>query len=95
MNRTAIRILNAGLVVLCCFLAARVVASVSGELLAPPAAETRARAAARPAAEHSWTDRQVILDRNVFHASTRQTAAAPPPEDESLESVFRYLVHRR
>jgi general secretion pathway protein C len=87
MNRTAIRILNAGLLVLCCFLAARVVAAVGGELLAPPAAEARVTPRAPVAAEHSWADRQVILDRNFFNASTRQSAAPPPPENESLEQT--------
>ena len=87
MNRTAIRILNAGLLVLCCFLAARVVAAVGGELLAPPAAEARAKPRAVAAAQHSWEDRQVILDRNFFNASTRLSAEPPPPESEALEQT--------
>ncbi len=42
MNRTGILIANGALLVLCCFLAARILAAVAGEFLAPPPAEETA-----------------------------------------------------
>jgi general secretion pathway protein C len=65
---------NATLFVLGCFLAANTGTALIGSALTPPPEEVVV-AAAPPAPTRSWNDRQVILDRNLFNAST----LAPPP----------------
>lgn len=70
MSRIAIWVLNGALFVLCCFLTANLVNGWLGEWVAgPPAAPPPARALeARPA--RTWSDREVILKRNLFQVST-------------------------
>ncbi len=83
MNRALILGVNAGLVVLCCFLAARVVAVISGEMLAPEPTTASLAHVAPPQIDRSWGARQIIITRNPFNAST--LAPAPPPVDEAEE----------
>lgn len=91
LGKFAIWILDATLFTLCCYTAAGLVTAWAGEWLAaspivrpPPAA-----AIAEPGRE--WSDRQAILDRNLFQVSTllaAQTVAAPPePADERLQAT--------
>lgn len=75
MNRTGILIANGALLVLCCFLAARVLAAVGAELLAPPPAEETALAQQVDPARRGASDPQRIVQRNLFKVST----IGPPP----------------
>lgn len=89
MNRTTIRILNGGLLVLCCFLAARVIAAVAGETLAPAPVDEAAPPAVRVARDTTWNERQVILDRNLFNVSTHggQVKIADQEPEEEYEKT--------
>lgn len=83
MKRAWILTLNAILLVACCFFAARTIAAVAGSWLAPSrAAAPTARATARARAP-SWSDRQVILSRNLFNVSTLAPSGAQPAPDET------------
>ena len=91
LGRLATWILNATLGVLCCYTAAGLVTAWAGEWMAddpivrPPATV----AVATPGRE--WSDRRVILDRNLFRVSTLlpvQPVAAPAePADEKLQAT--------
>ncbi len=81
MNRTGILIANGALLVLCCFLAARVLAAVAAELLAPPPAEETALSQRVDPTRHGANDPQVILRRNLFKVST---LGPPPVADEEV-----------
>ena len=70
MNRTGILIANAVLVVLCCFLAARILAAVAAEILAPASADETALGESVDPARQGANDPQVILRRNLFKVST-------------------------
>jgi general secretion pathway protein C len=87
MNRTWILVANGALLVLCCFLAARILASVAGEVLAPEAGAVAAPPPSGRTVASTWQDRQVILDRNLFNVSTLAPRAAEAPEDEHYEQT--------
>jgi len=70
MNRTGILIANGALLILCCFLAARVLAAVAAEFLAPPPAEVTALSQQVDPTRQGANDPQVILGRNLFKVST-------------------------
>ena len=83
MNRALIFPINMALFVLCCFLAGRMIAAVTGEVLAPQAAASLPLAASAPEIDRSWDARQIIITRNAFNASTlTPTAALPTAEEE-------------
>lgn len=93
MSRFVIWIVNGALFVLCCALTASLVNGWLGEWLsAVPDGGPGAvgRVAALPAAR-DWSERQTILDRNLFQVSTLlpEESAAPEPsaEDEELEAT--------
>jgi general secretion pathway protein C len=69
MNRTGILIANAALVVLCCFLAARILAAVAGEVLAPAAGDEMARGERAGPERQGASDPQEILRRDLFRVS--------------------------
>lgn len=91
MSRFAIWIVNGALFVLCCFLTASLVTGWVGDWLSAAPGEAPAPAATAPAAGRDWSERKVILDRNLFQVSTLQPEepAAPEPaaEDEELEAT--------
>jgi len=77
---------NAALLTLGCFLVANTANAVFAALLTPSPAERAPAPAPEPAAGRSWSDRQKILDRNLFNASL--LAPAPPVEvDEDLQAT--------
>jgi len=82
VNRAVPLGINAALIVLCCFIAARVIATVSGELLAPEVAPAVRTAALAPTLDRSWDARQIILSKNLFNASTLTPGDALPPQEE-------------
>lgn len=70
MSRFVIWIVNGALFVLCCFLTSSLVTGWLGEWLsAAPAAGPPPAVATAPAGR-DWSDRQAILDRNLFQVST-------------------------
>jgi general secretion pathway protein C len=85
MSRLAIWTINGALFVLCCFLSASLVNGWLSEWLAgpPPSAPAARVAEALPARD--WADRQKILERNLFQASTLLPAEPVVAEETSLE----------
>lgn len=92
LARLGIWALNATLFTLCCYITAALASAWLGDLLAVAAAAHPAAASAASDPGRAWTDRQAILERNLFQVSTllpAATAAAPPPkvEDEKLQAT--------
>jgi general secretion pathway protein C len=85
MGRIAIWIANAALGVLCCFLLSRFLLYPIVSLLPSPAAEFTPKTGT-PAPAQRRSDRQAILRRNLFHASTL-AANGSPSEEEALEAT--------
>lgn len=88
MNRTVLWIANGALLVLCCFLAARVATALAAEWVAPgpSAAQPAERSASTP--ERDWSDRRAILGRNLFNVSTLEPERPAPEETrEELEET--------
>jgi len=82
LNRIVLWSVNAALVVLCCWIAGGLLADAVAELVVP--APTVVAGAAPPAAPpaRTWQNRQAILDRNLFKAST-----ATPDADAIAEEL--------
>jgi general secretion pathway protein C len=87
MTRTTIRILNAALLVVCCFFAARMIVAVAGEALAPTEAAVAPLPPREPPHEYSWEDRKVILENNPFNVSTLAPTPIEAPQEEDLEKT--------
>src|SRR5262245_35696040 len=86
MARYASWVVNVSLAALACFLVAQSANSVFAALLSTnPGGGAASEPAAAPAAR-GWPDRQIILDRNLFNASTL-TPALEPGEEENLEAT--------
>lgn len=84
-GRWAIWAVNTVLFVLCCYLAAGLVNAGIGEWLAgPPSTPPSAARGAEPASR-AWSDRQMILDRNLFQVSTLLPPAPAVEEPEVTE----------
>ena len=74
---------NAALLTLGCFLVANTANTVFAALLTPSPAERAPAPAPEPPAGRSWSDRQRILDRNLFNASL----LAPAQQEEVDEDL--------
>jgi general secretion pathway protein C len=91
IGRLGIWIVNAALFALCCFLTAGLANAWIAEWLAaaPTTAPPPVVTAAAPA--RAWSDRQMILDRNLFQVSTllpeKPVEAAPAVTEEELEAT--------
>jgi general secretion pathway protein C len=70
MSRVGIWVLNGALFVLCCFLTANLVNGWLGEWLAGPPVAAPPPKPAEARVARSWSDREVILKRNLFQVST-------------------------
>ncbi len=88
MGQVGIRLANVALFVVSCALVANVINQVAGAMLLPdrpPAlnAQTPTAAPNRP-----WSDRQQILDRNLFdaHVATIELPPEPEPEEDLQET---------
>ena len=77
---------NAALLTLGCFLVANTANTVFAALLTPSPAERAPAPAPEPAAGRSWSDRQKILERNLFNASLL-APARPGAVDEDLQAT--------
>jgi len=90
-TRIAIWAVNTALFVLCCWLAAGLVNTAIGEWLAGPPAEAAASAPLAPPPAREWSDRQAILERNLFQVSTLQPEqpieTEPTLSEEELEAT--------
>ncbi len=80
MGRNLSWLANAALFVFCCSLAADTANAVFAALLDPGPAPAVAGQHS-PSRAPSWQDRQVILSRNLFNASTLAPPVEIPPED--------------
>ena len=91
VSRLALWAVNAALFVLCCFLAAGLINAGIGEMLVAAPPPPPARIAADTAPARSWSDRQAIIDRNLFQVSTllpaAPVAAEEPSPDEELQAT--------
>jgi general secretion pathway protein C len=74
------------LLVLCCFLVANTANAVIASWLAPTPEEVAPAIAKATGSNRSWSERQVILDRNLFDA-VLNVKNAPPPPSEQLEAT--------
>ena len=74
-------LVNAGLVVLCCFLVANTANAVFDALLTPAVAQSSDGAPEAPPVARPWSDRKVILSRNLFNSSL---LAPPPPAPKEV-----------
>jgi general secretion pathway protein C len=81
MNRIVRFAANAALTVLCCWLAAGILAELTAELLLPPPAEAALAPPPPPPPPRTWQSRQKILERNLFKVSTLEPAAEALAED--------------
>lgn len=84
MSRWVIRSVNAGILILCCFLVASLVNRISAEILETPAVSAPPPVQARPAPGRSWDERRAIVDRNLFGAALEggePVVEAEPEED--------------
>ncbi len=89
MSRILIRGLDALLVVACCYLlGVKIVGPLAGAALAPAAA-TQAAVAAAPteAAARSWSERQIVLTRNLFNAKILENEGAQEEIEDSYEKT--------
>jgi general secretion pathway protein C len=79
------RVANAVLFVVACLLAADTANAVFAAIVLPPRSQDAEEKAADPVASPTWSDRQAILDRNVFGSST--IAPPAPSADEDLKNL--------
>lgn len=84
-SRWAIWAVNSALFALCCWLAAGLINAGIGEWLAGPPSAPAARPQQQASVAREWSDRQRILDRNLFQVSTLLPAAAVAAEPEITE----------
>ena len=88
MGRYVSWLANAGLLVLCCFLLADTANAVFEALLTPAPPDLSEGVSPPPPAARAWSDRKVILTRNLFNSSL--LAPPPPPKKvvkEELEAT--------
>jgi hypothetical protein len=87
MARYASWLTNAVLVAACCFLVAQTAnAILAAFLVAEPAPFVSPEVPASPK-PRSWSERQIILNRNLFQASVVTAAEPTPPPREELEAT--------
>ncbi len=77
---------NSVLFVLCCYMVADATNEVFAALLTPEPAEVTVPSVASAAPQRAWSDREIILKRNLFNASLlappQQPEAEAPPEED-------------
>jgi general secretion pathway protein C len=85
MSRYVIWIVNGALFVLCCFLTAGLLNGWLAEWLAGPVAVAPSARSLEEPPPRDWAARQVILERNLFQASTLLPEEPVEPTPEELE----------
>ncbi len=81
MIRVIVYIVNGALIVVCCWLAAGVAVAIHASASAP-SVSAPAPAPSLPLHSRSWDDRQKILSRNLFEASTLAPALSVVADEE-------------
>ncbi len=87
MGRYVSWLANTGLLVLCCFLLADAANAVFDALLTPAPAHASEGVSPPPPAARPWSDRQVILTRNLFNSSLLKPPPPPKVVKEALEAT--------
>ena len=91
IGRLGIWTVNAALFALCCFLVAGLANPWIGEWLTTAPSAAPVAKLGPPEASRAWSDRQMILDRNLFQVSTllpdKPVEAEPEVTDEELEAT--------
>lgn len=87
IGRVGILAANAVLGVLCVFFLHRVITPLLAEWVDPPGGTAVAAPEPASAQPRTWEDREIILERNLFHASTVEPAAPPPQEELEATSL--------
>ncbi len=87
MSRNAIWLANGVLVVLCCFLTARIATEVAAGLLVPTAAQASVAPPSAPPSQRGWHQRQVVITRNLFNTGSLEPQAAPSDSEVPLEKT--------
>jgi len=87
MGRYLSWVANSVLFVLCCYLLASTANEVFAALLTPAPTEAAAPPTTRAAQQHAWTERQVILNRNLFNASLLAPPVPIVVEEEPEEDL--------
>ncbi len=81
-------IANTGLFVLCCLLVADTANAVFAALLTrEPTVQQAAPVAREPEIGRTWSDRQVIVSRNLFNSATLAPPPPPVAVEEELEAT--------
>jgi general secretion pathway protein C len=83
MSRYLSWLANGTLLVLCCFLLANTANAVIAAWLAPSPDQLASTMRSAAASDRSWSQRQLILDRNLFGAVLQ--SKLPPPPSEAFE----------
>jgi len=78
---------NCALFVLCCYLLADSANEVFAALLTPKAQDTTAAPAAAAPVRRGWSDREIILKRNLFNASLLAPPAPVIEVEEDLDET--------
>lgn len=78
---------NGVLFVLTCYIVADTTNEVFAALLTPEPVEVAAQSADSTRRERAWSEREVILDRNLFNASLLAPAGSPEPEPPPEEDL--------
>jgi hypothetical protein len=89
MGRYLSWIANSVLFILCCYLLANVANEVFAAILTPSPVEATKSPAPGPVQRHAWSERKVILDRNLFNASLLAPVApvvVEEPEEDLAET---------
>ena len=87
MGRTLSWLANTALFVLCCFFVADTANAVFATLLTLTPVEAATTGAPTLPSHRSWSDRQVILSRNLFNASILAPATLVDLLEEDLEAT--------
>lgn len=78
---------NTALFVGCCFLTSDIANLVFDSVLTPTPTAYAAGTDPTPLMERTWSDRSIILSRNLFNSSTLSPDLPPVPETEDLEAT--------
>ena len=78
---------NSVLFVLCCYMVANTTNEVFAALLSPEPAEVTAPSTDSAGLERVWSDREIILKRNLFNASLLAPPRPPEPETPPEEDL--------
>jgi len=88
MSILGIRAVNLLLFILSCFLLANIINRVGAFALVPESRPEARSVAPQAQSARSWSERQLILDRNLFGARVVQELTLPEPKaDEELEKT--------